>query len=257
MSKRLLTLFLGGILTMTLLNGCVREDKNSEEAILSNFTDFIDMFPSEDLTYLYDKEGSGDLDKDDLGTWVVSSDVSYKEDGILKSYGCNLFFNRNLRQSRGNFIIMNIQEGKATVSEEYPIYYDKEGIHLLEEVNDEEILNKFNKFKMMFEYISLDKEYIKKLELERKYYNAEVPIYGLLYKLSSDDKNLSVIKELYPEFQVKEDEGKLKFHGHIDPTSTIGWGTITMSLDKERNAYIIASYGFQRSEKSIDLFKKE
>ena len=256
MRKRLLTLFLGGILTMTLLNGCVREDKNSEEAILSNFTDFIDMFPSEDLTYLYDKEGSGDLDKDDLGTWVVSSRVYYYEGDIRKSVGCNLFFNRNLREARGRFYVSSRQL-ESENEESYTIYYDKEGIHLLEEVNDEEILNKFNKFKMMFEYISLDQEYISNLDLVYKYYNYEVPIYGLTYKLPLEDKNINTIKQIYPEFRVEDNEVKLEFEGHADPTSTVGWETLRIPLDKERNAYIRASYGFNVSDSSLELFEKE
>ena len=255
MRKKLLALFLGGILTMTLLNGCVESNKNSEEEILSNFTDFIDMFPSEDLTYLYDKEGSGSLEPNDLGTWVVDSYVNYREDGILKSYGVVIFFNKNLREARGKFLIKNIDTNTNIKKQEYLISYDKEEIHLLGEVTDKEVLNKFNKFKIMFEYISLDQEYISNLELDHKYYNAEVPIYGLTYKLLSDDKNINEIKEIYPEFKVEE--VKLEFEGDGYPNSTLGSETIVITLDKERNSYITASYGFQRSEKSIELFKKE
>ena len=255
MRKKLLALFLGGILTMTLLNGCVESNKNSEEEILSNFTDFIDMFPSEDLTYLYDKKGSGSLEPNDLGTWVVDSYVNYREDGILKSYGVVIFFNKNLREARGKFLIKNIDTNTNIKKQEYLISYDKEEIHLLGEVTDKEVLNKFNKFKIMFEYISLDQEYISNLELDHKYYNAEVPIYGLTYKLLSDDKNINEIKEIYPEFKVEE--VKLEFEGDGYPNSTLGSETIVITLDKERNSYITASYGFQRSEKSIELFKKE
>ena len=258
MRKKLLALFLGGILTMTLLNGCVESNKNSEEEILSNLTDFIDMFPSEDLTYLYDKKGSGSLEPNDLGTWVVSSYLYYYEGDIRKSVGCNLFFNRNLREARGRFYIGSRQpENENEEEEAYTIYYDKAGIHLLEDVTDEEVLNKFNNFKMMFEYISLDKEYISNLELDHKYYNAEVPIYGLTYKLSLEDKNVNKIKEIYPEFQVKEEQIKLEFEGSCDPNSNIGYQTIVIQLDKDNKVYLKTNFSFNNSDFSADLFKKE
>ena len=99
------------------------------------------------------------------------------------------------------------------LNNEYIMFIDSEI-----DLTDKEVLNKFNKFKIMFEYISLDQEYISNLELDHKYYNAEVPIYGLTYKLLSDDKNINEIKEIYPEFKVEE--VKLEFEGDGYPSAT-------------------------------------
>lgn len=179
----------------------------------------------------------------------------------LKSYGVVIFFNRNLREARGKFYLRTINTDlpleEQVKKEEYPVYYDKEGIHFLEEIKDEEVLNKFNKFKILFDYVSIDEEDIANLNLEEKYYNPEVPIYGLTYKLPKGDKNVEKIKEMYPEFQVKEDEVKLELEGNCDPESTVGWQDLSFILDKEGNVYLTARYSLNKSESSIELFNEE
>ncbi|SUM99704.1 putative lipoprotein, truncated [Staphylococcus warneri] len=49
-----------------------------ENEIKESFSKTLNMYPIKNLEDLYDKEGYRDeeFDKDDKGTWVVSSDIS-------------------------------------------------------------------------------------------------------------------------------------------------------------------------------------
>lgn len=61
-------LLIGGLLIMITIAGCSNTfNKPSDKEIVDKFTDFVNMFPTEDLTVLYDKEGiRSDLKVDDL-----------------------------------------------------------------------------------------------------------------------------------------------------------------------------------------------
>lgn len=242
MKKGVIVLFLGAALIMSILSGCGEED------IQSKFSEFIDMFPSESLTYLYEKEGN--IVGEDLGTWVVDSYIDYEEEGKLKGYGVVIFFNKNLKKARGNFYVYK----DATEKDAYPIEYDEEGLRFIEAVSNRDVRDKFDKFKILFELISIDREYLSTLEVQKSYYNPKVPSYGIKYKLPEGDKNLNKIKNAYPEFKVNLEDVTLELQGDGDPHNMHGNQMIIVELNKEEGIYLEASYGFNESEFSDELF---
>lgn len=249
MKKYIVALFLGGALIVTMLSGCNGEEQISAGKIEGKFNDFINMFPSDDLTYLYEKEGN--IQGEDLGTWVIDSYVNYKEEEKLKGYGAVIFFNRNLKAGRGNFYVYT----DATEKEAYPIEYNEKEIHFIEEIKDEDVINKFDKFKLLFEVVSIDRKYLSTLEVQKTYYNKEVPLYGIKYKLLEDDENLNRIKKAYPEFEIEQDEVNLQLEGSGNPHNTHGDQRLIIELNKEDGIYLDASYSFNESEFSKELFK--
>ena len=65
-----IVLIIGGI--------CYSMKLKKENEIKESFSKTLNMYPIKNLEDLYDKEGYRDeeFDKDDKGTWVVSSDIS-------------------------------------------------------------------------------------------------------------------------------------------------------------------------------------
>lgn len=197
---------------MTILTGCFRP---SNKEIVDKFTDLITIFPTEDLSTLYDKEtvNSSYLSDEDLGTWTISSYLNTKNGEDRKKVGILLSFNRNTKESKGDLIVKNI-ENEEEMENEYPIYYDKDGIHFVDNNVDESVKQELANFKLPYNYINLKREYIDNLKDTRVYYNGEVPLYGITYKLESDDININKIKEVYPELPIDTDNVVLDFEGN-------------------------------------------
>ncbi|MGL4850376.1 MAG: Csa1 family protein, partial [Clostridium sp.] len=133
--------------------------------------------------------------------------------------------------------------------------YNEKGIHFIEEIKDEDVINKFDKFKLLFEVVSIDRKYLSTLEVQKTYYNKEVPLYGIKYKLLEDDENLNRIKKAYPEFEIEQEEVNLQLEGSGDPHNTHGDQRLIIELNKEDGIYLDASYSFNESEFSKELFK--
>ncbi|MGL4654863.1 MAG: Csa1 family protein [Sarcina sp.] len=242
---------------MTQTIGCVggtNEDggfkKLSDSEIVDKFNDFIRMFPTEDLNVLYDKTGGeligeGGLTEDmssesgDKGTWVISSYLDTDEDGTI---GVLLRFDRNTRKAQGNFILR-----KGEDEEKYPIYYEDNKIHLVNEEIPTGDKEKFESFKMMYEFIELDRTYLDNLESTKIMYNPNAPIFDAHYKLEADDKNIKNIKEEYPNLIIDQNNTNLELHGSGKPWRKIGRVGMKIVLDKERSAYFSSYMSFDNS----------
>ena len=243
---------------MTSFTGC---NGPSDKEVVDMFNDFITMFPSEDLTFLYDKEGEvssadgsslkqekgllNDLSLEDKGTWVISSYLVTEQS--TKSVGVVLRINKNTQKTTGDLFI---DDGKAEVG--YPVYYDEMGLHLIDEDVPKEIKEKLENFKMMYEFIELDREYLDDLESTKIMYNPNAPIFGANYKLESNDKNIAKVKELYPELVVDENNCALEFHGKGTPWDLRGRVYLKFILDENSNSYLTSSIVFQQSEGDKD-----
>ena len=73
------------------------------------------MYPIKNLEDLYDKQGYRDeeFDKDDKGTWVITSSINIQQKGKgLKTRRMVLFMNRNTRTSKGKFMITKVKRKK-------------------------------------------------------------------------------------------------------------------------------------------------
>ena len=250
---------------MTSFTGC---NGPSDKEVVDMFNDFITMFPSEDLTFLYDKEGEvssvdgsslkqekgllNDLSLEDKGTWVVSSSVATEQGA--KSIGVSLRFNRNTQKATGDFTLY--EDGGENITR-YPIYYDKSGIYLINEDVPTEVKEKLENFKMMYEFIELDREYLEDLESTKIMYNPNAPIFDAFYKLDSDDKNITKIKELYPTLLVDGNNCTLKLHGSGTPWNMRGRLSLEISLDQNNNTYFTSTMSFKKSESSGGLIEGE
>lgn len=227
---------------MTLLTGCFGK---SNQEIVNYFSDFISMYPTEDLTVLYDKNpDNSNLPSGDLGTWVISS---YLYTSDKKDIGIVLGFNRNTREAKGNFIV---KEGnnETRIKNNYSIYYDKDGIHFLDENVDESVKEDLANFNMMYNFISLNNEYIDSLKAIKFSYNAEVPMYEAKYKLTTDDINIKKIKEIYPNLTIDEDNINLNLSGDGTTWNTAARLSLEIALDETYDNRFVSSMSLSESD---------
>ena len=108
----LMTIFIGGC-------GFMNKDDSKETEIKKSFNKTLSMYPIKNLEDLYDKEGYRDeeFDKDDKGTWTLYSEMAIQRKGDdLVTRGMILKVNRNIRTSKGNYIINKISTDSKGVS---------------------------------------------------------------------------------------------------------------------------------------------
>jgi hypothetical protein len=248
--KKLL-LLIGELLIMTQITGCL--NKPNKKEIVDKFNDFITMFPSKDLSSLYDKEGDrSNLEDGDLGIWVISSFLNTTTEKGDEMIGVVLGFNKNTRKAKGKLIL---NEGE--IKNKYPIYYDKSGIHLVDEDIKESIKEELANFRMMYDFISLNREYLDSLESTRILYNGEVPLYKAIYKLNSKDKNINKIKQIYPELPIDISNSTLNLSGEGTPWNTTSSLSLEIFLDDNTNNYFSSSMRFSRSDEFNNLIEGE
>ena len=230
---------------MTTFTGCIGP---SDKKIVDKFTDFVNMFPTEDLTVLYDKEGNqSDLKDGDLGTWVLSSYKYSRSDRGRERIGVVIWFNRNTKEANGTFFKRITKNEEVIENREYPIYYDKDGLHFSDENIEQDLIEELDNFKMMYEYISIGRKYLNTLEAKDFYYNGEAPLYGVRYKLTSEDINIKKIKELYPNIPIDEDNLSLSLEGRGDDWETTNNFTIDIHLDSNADNYITSMMSFDNN----------
>ncbi|MGL4655400.1 MAG: Csa1 family protein, partial [Sarcina sp.] len=109
------------------------------------------------------------------------------------------------------------------------------------------IKEQVEKFKMIYEFIELDREYLDELESTRINYNPNVPMFDASYKLKSNDENIDRIKELYPNLDVDENECELELHGSAEPWATNGWISMEISLEEIEGDYLLGMMSFGRT----------
>ncbi|MGL4654774.1 MAG: Csa1 family protein [Sarcina sp.] len=231
----------------------IKEEKAKEPGVLDKFDGFIDMFSKEDLTFLYDAmpesilpsvEGI-ELKDGDLGTWTIVSELYTKS--AKEKLGVSLEFNRNTRKATGVFTVRekNIKDDERLYTEkDYPVYYDEEGIHLINEDVPEEVKRKVENTKIGFDFIELDREYLESLEIERMYNLGESC--EVKYKLERGDKNIAQIKELYPDVIIDERNCTLTLDNFLNRELSV-----VIDLNRRENEYshFVGSVKFGESEK--------
>ncbi|MGL4654425.1 MAG: Csa1 family protein [Sarcina sp.] len=239
---------------MTQIIGCT--DSEKERMILGKFNDFLTMFPSEDLTFLFDKEGEvssvtgeslvsqggSELENGDLGSWRITSYVNTRQeaDKPISVFGIVLGFDKNSNRAGGNLVFR-----KGDREELYPIYYDEGKLHLVEEDAPKYIKDGLSKFKIMYDFIELDKEYIiNDLKNTSLMHNLNAPIFNAHYKLENDEKNILKIKEVYPDLPMNEDDYSLVLEGNGTPWNVRSSVSLEIILDKESSTTLTSSMTF-------------
>ncbi|MGX7136479.1 tandem-type lipoprotein [Enterococcus silesiacus] len=193
-----LYLFIGGLIIMSGLTGC--ETKNKAE-IEQSFDKVLAMYPTPNLESFYDMEGYRDneFDKDDKGVWVLQTNMSiaYEADGDVYSEGAVLRINRNIREAKGFYFVRKYYDDvkKRIEENKYPITFDEQGIHLIDELHDKELSNKIKKFQFFVQYGNFKQ--IDTYKNIKEMYNPEVPMYELEYKLTTDNPNVIALKKRY------------------------------------------------------------
>ncbi|MGL4106723.1 Csa1 family protein [Clostridium sp. LP20] len=246
---------------MSQFVGCAdkfTQQKNKE--ILDKVSDFITMFPSNNLNFLYDKDGNpSNLEEGDLGTWIVSSFNHSTVEKGWQTTGVTINFNKNTREAKGNFLktIHDTNDiNKIIEKAEYPIYYDKDGIKFVDQTIESSVKEELAKFKMIFDYISLDRSYLEKLE-SKTIYNGEVPVYDITYKLGDKDKNIQKIKEIYPDLPIDTNNINMTLAGDGIPWNTTSRVSLEIYLDDNHNNYFTSSLSFKGSGDFNNLIEGE
>ena len=206
------------------------------------------MFPTEDLTVLYDKNGNGsDLKAGDLGTWELSTFKHSTSEKGRERVGVSIGFNRNTKEGKGTFFKSIVKDKEFIEDKEYPIYYDENGFHFVDENIEASLIEELSNLKMMYEFISIGREYLDTLKAKEFYYNGEVPLYGATYKLTAEDKNIKKIKELYPDMTMDENNLTLDLEGHGTLWRTTGDVTLNIFLNDKHNNYFTAGMSLKSS----------
>ncbi|MGL4654767.1 MAG: Csa1 family protein [Sarcina sp.] len=234
---------------MTQVIGCggnnLTEPKKNltDKQVVDKFDSFIQMFPTEDLSVLYDKAGGSGLKPGDKGTWTISSYLDTKNSQEDTSFGVVLWFNKNTHITKGNLISRKDDERS-----EYPIYYNDGEINLVDESNVPiEIKNKLAGFRLLYEFIEIDKKYLENLKLVDTNYNSNAPIFDALYRLEPSDENIARIKEVYPMLIIDENNCTLELNGNGIPWNTKSGLDLSIVLDKDYNTYLSAAMRFGSS----------
>ncbi|UXU64295.1 tandem-type lipoprotein [Staphylococcus agnetis] len=250
-----LTLIMGGCGLMNSENSKENiNETSSEKKIKQSFNKSLKMYPIKNLEDFYDKEGfrDGEFDKNDKGTWVLSSTMAIESSkGVLVSKGMVLFIDRNKKIAHGKYVIHNVSEDQngelKSHEKEYPVkmvnnkFISLKPIketHIAKEIESFEFFGQYGKFKDLSQYGKGDFSY-----------NPNVPNYSAEYQLSNDDYNVKQLRKRYDIPTNKAPKLILKGVGEFEGSS-IGYKTIEFEFDKRhgKNVYFSNSINFKPSK---------
>jgi uncharacterized lipoprotein (TIGR01742 family) len=238
-------LFLVGLILMSGLTGC--EMKNKAE-IEQSFDKILAVYPTKNLEDFYDIEGYRDdeFDPNDKGVWVLNSDmsISYSEESGLFTEGMILRLNRNTRTAKGHYYTATYWNdlSKPTGKKRYPVTYDEQGFHLVEELDDVALKEKIMNFQFFVQYGNFDK--LDSYENIKKMYNPNVPMYELEYQLTNEDSNVQALRERYDIPTEKAPTLLLKGRGNLEGSS-VGYKELEFTFDKKVDIFFNDSIDFQ------------
>ncbi|CUY02172.1 lipoprotein [Staphylococcus epidermidis] len=236
---------------LILVTGC---GDGKETEIKKSFNKTLNMYPIKNLENLYDKEGFRDeeFDKNDKGTWVITSSINIQQKGEgLKTRRMVLFMNRNTRTSKGKFMITEVKEksdiGFQTRKKEYPVKLIDNKFIPSKQIKDEKIKKEIENFKFFSQYGNFkDLKDYKDGEVS---YNPNAPNYSAKYQLSNNDYN---VKQLRKRYDIPTDQApKLLLKGTGDlKGSSIGSKNIEFTFveKKGENIYFTDSVEYTPSE---------
>ena len=214
-----------------------------ENEIKESFSKTLNMYPIKNLEDLYDKEGYRDeeFDKDDKGTWVVSSDISVTDKkGKLGTEGMIIYINRNTKKANGHYYIRKIyKDGEVKGHNDetrIPIKIKKQSIEINKKITNKKLEQKIKDFKFFSQFANFDDlTNYKNGHIE---YNSEVPSYSAEYQLSNKDSNVQKIRKHFNIPTNKEPKLILKGNGDLKGSS-IGNKSIeyTFVQDKHNDIY--------------------
>ncbi|HCG74250.1 MULTISPECIES: tandem-type lipoprotein [Staphylococcus] len=244
-------LYISLIILICLVSGC---GDSKEAEIKKSFNKTLSMYPIKNLEDLYDKQGYRDeeFDKDDKGTWVITSSINIQQKGEgLKTRRMVLFMNRNTRTSKGKFMITEVKEksdiGFHTRMKEYPVKLIDNKIIPTKQIKAEKLKKEIENFKFFSQYGNFkDLKDYKDGEVS---YNPNAPNYSAKYQLSNNDLNVKKLRKRY-DIPTKQ-APKLLLKGSDDlKGSSIGSKNIEFTFveKKGENIYFTDDVEFAPSE---------
>ncbi|WP_165006797.1 MULTISPECIES: tandem-type lipoprotein [unclassified Enterococcus] len=245
-NKKTLLFITGGIIMTTILSGCTSKKK---EEIEQSFDQVLALYPTKDLMDFYEMEGYRDeeFDEGDKGVWVLDSSMSISNDSDspLITEGMLLKINRNKGTAEGFYYQWTIPadiKNNEMKEKIYPITYDKQEIHLLEEVDDPELKEKIENFQFFVQYG--DFKNLVQYEHIRKMYNPNVPIYELEYQLENDDPNVQQLRQRYQIPTENAPTLLLKGRGNLAGDS-VGYKNVEIRFSKNPSIVFDDSIDYQ------------
>ncbi|QFZ08672.1 tandem-type lipoprotein [Staphylococcus aureus] len=254
MIKRVNKLVLGISLLFLVISITAGCGIGKEAEIKKSFEKTLSMYPIKNLEDLYDKEGYRDdqFDKNDKGTWIVSSQMAIQNKGeALNIKGMVLKINRNTRSAKGFYYVNEIKKEKKEVPQDnqkkYPVKMINNKIIPTEEIKDENIKKEIENFKFFAQYGNFkDLKNYKDGDIS---YNPEAPSYSAKYQLTNDDYNVKQLRKRYDIPTKKAPKLLLKGTGNLKGSS-VGYKKIEFTFleNKNENIYFTDSLHLEPSE---------
>ena len=232
-----------------MMGGKIYMDKQraKEEKVKQGFDKVLAMYPTKNLMDFYDMEGYRDseFEKDDKGVWILDSGMSISKgiDQPLVTEGMLLRLNRNTGKAKGFYYISTITDTtQPTDNKKYPITYDEQGIHLVEDIEDAGLKKKIEGFQFFVQYA--DFKNISSNQAIRTMYNEAVPMYQLEYQLTNEDQN---VKKLHGLYNIPTNEAPtLVLSGIGDLNgSSVGYKMLTIQFTKQPPVYFSDSIDYK------------
>lgn len=249
-----LTIMMGGCGLMNSENSKENiNETSSEKKIKQSFNKSLKMYPIKNLEDFYNKEGfrDGEFDKNDKGTWVLSSTMAIESSkGVLVSKGMVLFIDRNKKIAHGKYVIHNVSEDQngelKSHEKEYPVKMVNNKFIPTKPIKETHIANEIESFKFFVQYAKFKD--LNQYNNGHFSYNPNVPNYSAEYHLSNDDYN---VKQLLTRYDIPTNNAPkliLKGVGEFEG-SLIGYKTIEFEFDKRhgKNVYFSDSINFKPS----------
>ncbi|MEJ7159968.1 tandem-type lipoprotein [Staphylococcus caprae] len=225
---------------------------NKEKEVKDSFAKTLDMYPIKNLEDLYDKEGYRDenFDKNDKGTWVLSSEMSIRKNSDkLVSKGMVLFMNRNNKKSKGFYYINTFYDRGPEDDHEkrIPVKLENKKIIVTKNLKDKRLKNEIERFKFFSQYAKFNN--LSQYKNGDITYNPEVPSYSAEYELTNTDENVKELRKRYDIPTNNSPKLLLKGKGNIKGSS-VGDKTIeyTFEENKKSDIYYTDSLTYQPSD---------
>ena len=245
------TIYISLLVLIILVSGC---GDSKEAEIKQNFNKTLSMYPIKNLEDLYDKQGYRDeeFDKDDKGTWVITSDINIQRKGkSLKTRRMVLFMNRNTRTTKGNFMVTEVTEDSKgrvhTHQKKYPVKMKHNKIIPTKPIRNDKLKKEIENFKFFVQYG--DFKNLKDYKNGDISYNPNVPSYSAKYQLSNSDYN---VKQLRKRYDIPTNQApKLLLKGDGDlKGSSVGSKDLEFTFveNKEENIFFTDSVEYMPSK---------
>ncbi|MGK0577625.1 tandem-type lipoprotein [Macrococcus capreoli] len=210
-----------GVSFLMLNSGCSNLPFPKDQKVENAFEKHLSIYPVKQLGDFYDMEGYRDknFDKDDKGTWVLSSYFAEQDgkDEPLKSKGIVLFMNRNNKSTKGNYYIRNIYDDiEKNKTIEYPITVKGNKIVPIKAV-PKEVEEEIENYRLIVQDESFgDLGKLKKIESR---HNENMPLYSITYELDNQNKINEWIQKHY---QIESRTSEL----YIERTGNLEGGSV-------------------------------